>query len=288
MYTNIAFYKFVHIPNPAEFQAELSALCPSMNLKGTVIVAEEGINSCLVGEEKDINQFIEHMRNDPRFVDIDFKKSFSERSPFRRMLVKLKKEIIPMGFEYVKPAEATGKYVEALEFKNWLDNEEDVVILDTRNDYEVEIGSFRSAVNPQTKMFREFPKWVSEQLKENPDWKSKKVVTFCTGGIRCEKATAYMQHIGFENVYQLQGGILKYFEETHAQKPTEENYFDGECFVFDYRVAVDKTLAPTEQYCVCYNCWNTLAKEDLNRPEFKQNISCHHCAHRSQQASQKK
>jgi UPF0176 protein len=280
MYTNIAFYKFVCIEDPAAFQAEINALCLSLNLKGTIIVAKEGINSCLVGQEASIDQFIDHMRRDERFSDIDFKKSFSERVPFRRMLVKLKKEIIPMGFEYVQPAKSTGKYVQALELKQWLDNQEDLVILDTRNDYEVEVGTFREAINPNLKMFRDFPEWVETQLKTHEDWKTKKVITFCTGGIRCEKATAFMQHIGFENVYQLQGGILKYFEETHRAAKNEDNHFDGECFVFDYRVAVDKNLDPTSQYSVCFNCWNTLTQEDLTRPEFKQNVSCHHCAHK--------
>lgn len=280
MYTNIAFYKFVHIQNPSAFQAELSVVCPSFNLKGTIIVAEEGINSCLVGSDADIDQFIAYMRRDERFADIDFKKSISERMPFRRMLVKLKKEIIPMGFDYVQPEKTTGKYVKPLELKQWLDNQEDVVIVDTRNDYEVEVGTFRQAINPNLKIFREFPQWIATQLETHKDWKTKKVVTFCTGGIRCEKATAFMQHIGFENVYQLQGGILKYLEETYRAAQNDDNYFDGECFVFDYRVAVDKSLSPTSQYSVCFNCWNTLTQDDLKRPEFKQNVSCHHCIHK--------
>lgn len=286
MYTNIAFYKFVHIQSPSEFQSELTTLCPSLNLKGTIIVAEEGINACLVGAEENIDQFIEHMRKDARFADIDFKKSVSERMPFRRMLVKLKKEIIPMGFDYVQPDKATGKYVKPMELKQWLDNHEDVVILDTRNDYEVEVGTFRQAINPNLKIFREFPKWIENQLELHEDWKTKKVVTFCTGGIRCEKATAFMQHIGFENVYQLQGGILKYLEETYRNSQNDDNYFDGECFVFDYRVAVDKSLAPTEQYSVCFHCWNTLTQDDLKRPEFKQNVSCHHCIHKQKTHAQ--
>lgn len=286
MYTNIAFYKFVHIQNPTEFRAELAELCSKLNLKGTVILAQEGINACLVGIEENIQQFITYMQSDDRFFDIELKKSQSERIPFRRMLVKLKKEIIPMGLDVVQPEKATGQYVTPLELKQWFDDHEDIVVLDTRNDYEVEIGTFRQAINPNLKIFREFPKWIETQLETHTDWKTKKIVTFCTGGIRCEKATAFMQNIGFENVYQLQGGILKYLEETHQETPHEDNYFDGECFVFDSRVAVDKSLTPTTQYHVCFNCWNTLTLEDLDRPEFKQNTSCHHCLHKQKTYTQ--
>ncbi len=280
MFTNIAFYKFVHIENPTQLQFNFKKLCGSLKLKGTIIVAHEGLNSCLAGNEADIEQFILHMQTDERFADIEFKKSFSEKMPFRKMLVKLKKETIPMGFEYIKPAQSTGKHIKSLELKEWLDNKEDVVILDTRNAFEVEVGTFRKAVNPNLKKFRDFPNWINAELKKNADWKKKKVVTFCTGGIRCEKATAYMQHLGCENVYQVHGGILQYFEDTHTHAPTQDNHFDGECFVFDYRVAVEKDLNPSENYTVCYKCWNPLQKCDLDRPEYTVKVSCHHCIHK--------
>jgi len=280
VFTNIAFYKFVSILDPKNLQSQLLDFCLQLNLKGTIIVASEGINSCLVGKDEDIHQFIEYMQNDSRFSDIDFKKSVSNKIPFRKMLVKLKKEVIPMGFSYVKPAESTGTHLDALQFKKWLDDKEDIVILDTRNDYEVDVGTFRNAINPGINIFREFPNWIQKQLDDHQDWKSKKVVTFCTGGIRCEKATAYMQHIGFENVYQLNGGILKYLEETHQAASKEDNHFDGECFVFDYRVAVNHALDQTENYDVCYRCWNPLTNDDLKRSEYKQKVSCHHCINR--------
>lgn len=272
-YTNIAYYKFVEIQNPLELRQSLLALCESLQLKGTIILACEGISSCLVGNEENIAQFINFMQQDIRFADIEFKKSLSSHIPFRRMLVKIKKEIIPLGLESIKPAEVTGKYIEPLELKKWYDEKEDFIILDTRNDYEVEIGTFRGAVNPQLKEFRNFPLWVKENFSQ---YKNKKIVTFCTGGIRCEKATAFMQQEGFENVYQVKGGILKYFEDTTKNSPHSDNYYDGDCFVFDYRVAVDKNLEQSK-YCICYNCWRTLTASDLEHQNYKKDIHCPHC-----------
>lgn len=281
-YTNIAYYKFVSIENPKELREILLNLCNNLNLKGTIILAHEGINSCLVGTDSEINKFISFMHNDARFNDIEFKKSFSAHIPFRRMLVKIKKEIIPLGIESIKPAEQTGKYVEPLELKKWYESNEDFVVLDTRNDYEVEIGTFRNAINPNLKEFRNFPNWVNENFTQ---YKNKKVVTFCTGGIRCEKATAFMQQVGFENVYQVKGGILKYLEETAKNAPNEDNFYDGDCFVFDYRVAVDKNLEQSK-YCICYNCWRTLTAEDLAHEHYKKDTYCPHCHTRYMQREQ--
>ena len=278
-FTNIAYYKFVSIENPQELRETLLSLCEGMSIKGTIILAYEGINSCLVGKEENINTFIEFMHNDSRFADIEFKKSYSDHIPFRRMLVKIKKEIIPLGMESIKPAEQTGKYVEPLELKEWYDKNEDFVVLDTRNDYEVELGTFRNAINPNLKEFRKFPDWIKENFAQ---YKNKKIVTFCTGGIRCEKATAFMQQEGFENVYQVKGGILKYLEETAQKTPDVDNYYDGDCFVFDYRVAVDKKLEQSK-YCICYNCWRTLTAEDMQHELYKKDTYCSHCHTRYQQ-----
>ena len=272
-YTNIAYYKFVSIENPTELRTILLKLCESLNIKGTIILAYEGINSCLVGTDESMNQYIEFMHNDTRFADLEFKKSFSAHIPFRRMLVKIKKEVIPLGMESIKPAEHTGKYIEPLELKKWYDNNEDFIVLDTRNNYEVEIGTFKDAINPQLNEFRNFPQWIKENFAQ---YKDKKIVTFCTGGIRCEKATAFMQQEGFENVYQVQGGILKYFEETMKKSPGENNHYEGDCFVFDYRVAVDKNLEQSK-YCICYNCWRTLTAEDLQHEHYKKDTHCPHC-----------
>ncbi|MES2614247.1 MAG: rhodanese-related sulfurtransferase [Bdellovibrionota bacterium] len=272
-YTNIAYYKFVAIENPSELRQTLLDLCLGLNLKGTIILAYEGINSCLVGAEQSIEQFIQFMHKDLRFTDIEFKKSVSNHIPFRRMLVKIKKEVIPLGMESIKPAEHTGKYIEPLELKQWFDNKEDFVVLDTRNNYEVDIGTFRGAINPNLTEFRNFPKWVKENFSQ---YKNKKIVTFCTGGIRCEKATAFMQQEGFENVYQVKGGIIKYFEETAQKAPAQDNHYDGDCFVFDYRVAVDKNLEQSK-YCICYNCWRTLTAADLEHENYKKDTYCPHC-----------
>ncbi|APJ03455.1 rhodanese-related sulfurtransferase [Silvanigrella aquatica] len=272
-FVNIAYYKFVNIIDPQALREVLLNLCNSLNIKGTIILAEEGINSCLVGSPEGIDSYIEFMHNHEYFSDVEFKKSYSDHIPFRRMIIKVKQEIIPMGMESIKPAHFTGKYVDALELKKWLDEGEELVILDTRNDYEVELGTFRNAIDPKLKKFRDFPEWIRDNFKE---YKSKKVVTFCTGGIRCEKATAFMRQEGFEEVYQIQGGILKYFEETLKEAPNEDNHYDGDCFVFDYRVAVDKQLNESK-YEICYSCWTPLKQDDLKSPMYKADHHCPHC-----------
>ncbi len=272
-FINIAYYKFVEIADPIHTREILLELCESLYLKGTIILAQEGINSCLVGYEQNIDKFIEFMHNDSRFADLEFKKSMSTHAPFLKMLVKIKKEIIPLGMESIKPAELTGKYVEPLELKEWFDNKEDLLILDTRNDYEVELGTFRGAINPHLKEFRNFPEWFKENREQ---FKNKKVVTFCTGGIRCEKATAFMKQEGIEDVYQIKGGILKYLEDTHTHSSDDDNYYDGDCFVFDYRVAVDKKLDQSK-YRICYSCWRTLTAADLEHENYKKELHCPHC-----------
>lgn len=273
MWTNIAFYKFVTINEIQNLRTQMKDLCLSLNLKGTIILGKEGINSCLVGQDSDITKFIEHMQRDTRFADIHFKKSFSEKAPFRRMIVKLKKEIIPIGSDSIQPEIKTGQYVSPQQLKSWYENNEDMVILDTRNDYEVALGTFRNAVDPKLKEFRTFPEWIRKNFSQN---KKKKVVTFCTGGIRCEKATAFMMEEGFENVYQVEGGILNYLEQTKNDSQYEDNFYDGDCFVFDNRVAVDKNLNETSAK-VCYHCWHTLQCDDLKNPQYRRGEYCPHC-----------
>lgn len=275
-FTNIAYYKFVQIPDPVSLKNDLLKLCNGLGLKGTILLAHEGINSCLVGKPENIDKYIDTMHQNPLFSDVEFKKSTSNHMPFRRMLVKIKKETIPMGIPSVVPEQRTGKYVSAMELKQWLDNNEDLVILDTRNDYEVALGTFRNAVNPNLKEFRQFPQWIKENFNQH---KKKKVVTFCTGGIRCEKASEFMRQEGFEDVYQIQGGILKYFEETAKNAPNQDNYYDGDCFVFDYRVAVDKNLNQAN-YTICYNCWTPLKEDELKSNSYKLNEYCPHCIDR--------
>lgn len=277
---NIAYYKFVRIACPASLQDTLSSLCEKLALKGTIILAHEGINSCLAGSEASVTAFIAHMHADPRFADIDFKRSESDTQPFRRMIVKLKSEIISMGQPGIDPANFTGKYVEPMELKQWLDNGEKVLLVDTRNDYEVALGTFAGAINPDIKTFRTFPEWVTEALG---DKKAERIVTFCTGGIRCEKATAYMRQQGFEDVYQLKGGILKYFEDTSsagAQATVQiqsDSHYNGDCFVFDHRVAVDQSLKQTAHE-LCFACWATLSPADKYNPLYIPEKQCPNCA----------
>jgi UPF0176 protein len=270
-FVNIAFYKFVSLKNPESWKIQLKELCDSLQLRGTILLATEGINSCLVGLESDIEAFMSFMHATPEFSDLEFKKSFSSDIPFRRMNVKVKKEIIHMGVSDLDPARETGKYVEPLELKKWLESGEDVVLLDTRNVYEYELGTFQGAITPPLKTFGEFPAWVKENFL---DQRKKKVVTFCTGGIRCEKATAFMRREGFEEVYQLQGGVLKYFEET--AKVEGDNHYKGDLFVFDNRVAVDQELSKTP-FDVCHACWSTLTPDDKLSPLYVANIQCPHC-----------
>lgn len=270
-FTNIAYYKFVSIEDPKACQQMIQDWCKPLGLRGTVILAREGINSCLAGTPKAIESFISLMRQDARFADIDFKKSESDTTPFRKMIVKIKAEIIPMGIETIQPAVRTGSYITPQELHTWFREKRSFILLDTRNQYEVELGTFRDAVNPGIDVFRQLPDWLRENFQEHKD---KTIVTFCTGGIRCEKATAFMQQEGFQHVYQIQGGILKYLEETAALG--DDNHYDGDCFVFDHRVAVDKNLQKAP-YKLCFNCWHTLTPPDMLHPHYKADTHCHFC-----------
>lgn len=271
-FVNLAFYKFVRLPDPDATALEFRALTESLGMKGSIILASEGINASVAATRAAADTFIAHCRARPAFADIPFKESLSEKQPFRRMLVKLKPEIVTMGRENIEPAHFTGKYVKPLELKRWLDEGESLVLLDTRNDYEVRLGTFRNAIDPGIRTFRTFPDWVQRNLSNKKD---AKIVTFCTGGIRCEKATAFMRQEGFEDVYQLEGGILKYFEETmHAGS---ETHYQGDCFVFDARVAVDHALRKTPHE-ICFACWMPLTPEERTSPLYVYEKSCPHCA----------
>ena len=268
---NLAFYKFVKIADSAGFRQEMWNLCETLELKGTLLVAHEGINGCLVGTEKNALAFVDIMKKDPRFSDVDFKRSASFFTPFRKLVVKVKQEIVTMGVPGIAPEHFTAEHLPAETLKGWLDaGDKDVVLLDTRNDYEVKIGTFEGALDPNIQTFRTFPQWIDENQDQ---LKNKKVVAFCTGGIRCEKATAYMRQVGLENVFQLEGGILKYLEATSS---SAENHWQGDCFVFDYRVAVDKSLQPT-RYQVCYACRAPLTPEEIALPSYKEGVQCLHC-----------
>ncbi|MBY0470465.1 sulfurtransferase [bacterium] len=230
---NIAFYKFVELTQLPEIRAELKAQAKALEVSGTIILAPEGINGFLAGPTKQVDEMTALLRSRPEFQDLEFKQSFSDHTPFQRLKVKLKKEIIPFGKPEIRPQLSTGDRLDPLELKRWLDEDRPVWIVDTRNDYEVKHGTFKNAVDLGLKTFRDFPeKWkeVAPRLRDRP------VVMFCTGGIRCEKATAFAAQAGLHEVYQLEGGILKYFEKCN------DAHYNGDCFVFDERVALDPDL----------------------------------------------
>jgi len=267
-----ALYHFVSLPDYKALQAPVLEYCKLQKIKGTLLLAEEGINGTIAGLPDNIHNVLHFLRNDQifkgRLTALEHKESSSDKHPFYRMKVKLKKEIVTLGVPGVSPTKQVGTYVKPEEW-NDLISDPDVVLIDTRNDYEVDIGTFKGATDPKTATFREFPNFV----KENYDIKKhKKVAMFCTGGIRCEKASSYMLDQGFDEVFHLDGGILKYLETV----PKEESLWEGECFVFDQRVAVKHDLE-VGSYDQCYACRHPLSKEDLENPHYTAGISCLHC-----------
>ena len=264
---NIAAYRFVGLDNLPRLRAEFKEKCGTLELKGTILLAPEGINLFLAGSPENVATFIADMDADSRFHGMEYKRSTSAEPPFNRMLVKLKKEIIPMGLPAINPAEQPAPALAARTLKAWLDEGRDVVLLDTRNQYEIRLGSFRDATHLDIDTFRSFPS-AAAQLDES--LKDKTVVTFCTGGIRCEKAAPLLKSYGFKDVFQLQGGILKYFEEVG------DAHYDGECFVFDRRVALNGKLqdAGTVQ---CFNCLSPVSLQEQRSPDYVPDVSCPHC-----------
>src|SRR5690606_5253919 len=258
-----ALYKFVRL---ADFQAMSKPLfdfCETQQVKGTLLLAEEGINGTIAGTREGIDAVLAYLRNDPRLASLEHKESWAERMPFYRLKVKLKREIVTMGVPSIQARSMAGAYVKPEDW-NALIDDPDVVVIDTRNDYEVAIGTFKRAVNPHTASFTEFPQWVQAQSAEGGVLsKGAKVAMFCTGGIRCEKSTAYLRSQGFDEVYHLQGGILKYLETV----PPEESRWDGECFVFDERVSVDHDLKPGN-YSMCRACRQPLSAADMESELF--------------------
>ncbi len=263
-----AFYKFVSLPDFASLKAPLLKVCEERGVKGTILLAAEGINGTIAGEAEKVREVLAYLRSDPRLADLEHKESGAARRPFYRMKVRLKKEIVTLGVPGVDPNRMAGTYVKPDEWNRLLD-EPGVVVIDCRNDYEVELGTFEGAINPKTRSFSELPDWVRSQeiLKNKP-----KVAMFCTGGIRCEKSTAFMRSQGFDEVYHLQGGILKYLETV----PADESRWKGECFVFDERVAVGHGLAPG-QHELCRSCRHPLSPADKQSDQFVEGVSCPRC-----------
>lgn len=243
-------------------------MCDLLGVKGTLLLAQEGINGTVAGPDSAIVDLLDFLKADPRMTGLDHKESRSETMPFYRMKVRLKKEIVTMGVEGVDPNEIVGTYVDPQDWNNLI-NDPDVVLIDTRNDYEVEIGTFKGAINPDTETFREFPHWVDDNKEQ---LKKPKVAMFCTGGIRCEKASSFMKTKGYDEVFHLKGGILKYLETV----PEQESLWNGECFVFDQRVAVGHGLKPGK-YDQCFACRYPITEEEKGSPLYIKGISCHRC-----------
>jgi UPF0176 protein len=263
-----ALYKFVRLTDFENLRAPLLEAMENYQVKGTLLLAIEGINGTVAGESKNIDALLSFLQTDVRLSNLSCKISYTDDMPFQRTKVKLKKEIVTMGVEGIDPNLSVGTYVKPKDW-NALISDPDVLVVDTRNDYEVEIGTFTNAINPNTETFREFPEYVKQHLDQN---KHKKVAMFCTGGIRCEKSTAYLKEQGFEEVYHLEGGVLKYLEEV----PANETLWQGECFVFDSRVAVNHQLEQG-QYDQCFACRFPITQADKKSSHYVKGVSCHRC-----------
>ena len=264
---NIAGYKFEPLVDPINLVSLYQKKCDELELKGTMLISKNGINFSLAGTQKATDTIIAFLEEDNRFLNIPLKVTYSEAQPFRRMKVRLKKEIISLGRKDINPRELTGERISPQDLKNLLDNKEDVLVLDTRNEYETRVGKFENAIDLNLDTFRDFPKAI-ESLPE--EYKDKQIVMYCTGGIRCEKASAVMMKAGFADVKQLEGGVLDYFKETGGA------YWEGDCFVFDERVALDTELNETD-YIYCYICREPLSAEEKASPDFKINEYCPYC-----------
>jgi len=271
MYSVAALYKFSPVADPASTKNILKKKLSSYQIHGTILVGYEGLNGTISGDEANILLALNCIKDLDGFADIDVKFSKSKENPFLRLKVKLKDEIVTIGNPKINPNIQAGNYVNASEWNNLI-KDEDVLLIDVRNNYECSIGSFKNAVNPKTNIFQDFPKWVDSQSFSDADKKSKKVAMFCTGGIRCEKASSYMKNQGFEDVYHLKGGILKYFESVNE----EESLWDGECFVFDDRVSVKHDLS-VGSYDMCHGCRFPITDLDKSSDKYQRGISCPGC-----------
>ncbi|MCR6657005.1 MAG: sulfurtransferase [Opitutus sp.] len=267
-FVNVSAYKFTPLDELPVWRERLLEVCRAGDLRGTILLSVEGINLFVAGTRSGIDALLATVRSMPGLADFTPKESFSAEQPFNRMLVKIKKEIITFGIPGIDPARRPSPKFPARTLKQWLDEGRPITLLDTRNDYEIRLGTFRGAVPAGIESFREFPaaaKKLPEEMKERP------VVMFCTGGIRCEKAGPFLEQAGFKNVHQLDGGILKYFEECGGA------HYEGECFVFDQRVGVDPALRETNSV-LCFNCQMPLTEAEQQDPRYVPDVSCPHCA----------
>ncbi len=262
------FYKFVSLEDLRTKQETLLQRCLELEIQGTILLAPEGINGTIAGSRHSIDAILAWLRSHPALGDLEHKESFTSSPPFQRMKVRLKEEIVTLGMPEVQPSQQVGTYVSPKDW-NQLIADPEVTVIDTRNQYEIEIGSFKGAKNPETESFREFPQYVHGHLDPQ---KQKKLALFCTGGIRCEKATSYLLSQGFTEVYHLKGGILKYLAEV----PQEESLWQGECFVFDHRTAVNQDLEKGS-YDMCLSCGHPINHEDKTSEHYQEGVSCPYC-----------
>ena len=268
----VAFYKFFQIDDILEFQKLLKSIFKDSGINGTILVAHEGINGTITGKVFDVSKILNQFWLIKDLRDLEPKYSLTNKMPFLRMKIKLRKELVSLGVNNISPSKMVGHYVKPEDW-NQLIEDKNVLLIDTRNKYEVSIGSFENAINPNINNFREFPEWVSNNLlNDKAKIKNKKIAMFCTGGIRCEKSTSYLKSLGFNEVYHLDGGILKYLEKTSEDK----SKWNGSCFVFDYRVSVKHDLKVGD-YDMCYACRMPVSDADKNSEYFIQGQSCHHC-----------
>ena len=267
-----ALYHFTRFDDPESLRAPLQALCEEQGVRGTLLLAGEGINGTIAGSNEGIQAVLDHIRALPGCADLEVKESRADRMPFYRSKVRLKKEIVTMGQPDLDPVDGVGTYV-APEDWNALISDPNTILIDTRNDYEVQIGTFEGAIDPETKSFREFPEWFRAKRAEfEAEGKTPRIAMFCTGGIRCEKSTAFVKAEGLDEVFHLKGGILKYLEDI----PEEESLWRGECFVFDERVSVKHGLEVGE-HSLCGACRMPLSEADKARDTYVEGVSCHHC-----------
>jgi UPF0176 protein len=265
--SNITGYRFIPITDRKLLQGKIQKHSNKLGLKGTVLISEKGLNFSIAGEHKAIQDFVKFLRSDKRFSEIDIKTTYNDYQPFRKMLVRIKKEIISMGIDEIDPFTFTGEKITPKELQDKLNNNEDIVLLDTRNEYEVRLGTFEDAVDLNLDSFRDFPNKI---MSLDQKMKNKEIVMFCTGGVRCEKASALMLKNGFKNVKQIDGGVIKYFEDTGG------SYWNGDCFVFDDRVALDKNLNETD-YILCFRCREPLNKKEIDSDKYKIDEYCPYC-----------
>ena len=271
MYKIAALYKFAEVGNPEKAQIEIRANLKVLSIHGTILVGQEGINGTISGSKDNIDKAIAYIRQLKNFNDTDIKFSEASINPFARLKIKLKKEIVTIGDKTVKPQEVTGNYIDPKDWNDLIDDN-NTILIDTRNDYECAIGTFKNAINPKTVRFRDFPKWVKTQNFSNEDKKNKKIAMFCTGGIRCEKASSFMMNDGFKDVNHLKGGVLKYFEDV----PEKKSLWLGECFVFDDRVSVRHDLK-VGSYDMCHGCRMPITDADKKSNNYIKGVACPKC-----------